>query len=341
MKELLVIDGSHGEGGGQILRSSLALSLATGTPFRLVNIRAGRAKPGLMRQHLTAVQAAAAIGAAQVEGAAVGAREIVFYPGAVKGGHYTFAIGTAGSATLVLQTILPALLTAKERSTVVLEGGTHNPFAPPFDYLQRVFLPVLGRMGAHITISLERYGFYPAGGGKFTVEIEPVECLQPLHIPERGRALRRTVRSVVAHLSADIARRELRIVKAKFPWPEESFVVEEASNSRGPGNILFIELEHEHITEVVTAFGEQGVPAETVGAEAAKLARQYLASSAPVGVCLADQILLPFAMAGEGSFRSLPLSRHALTNIDIIRRFLPVQIEVEQGKNESTVVISS
>lgn len=339
MKDTLLIDGSHGEGGGQILRSSLALSLVTGIPFKLTNIRAGRAKPGLMRQHLTAVQAAAAVGNATVEGAAVGAREIAFYPGALQGGAYNFAIGTAGSATLVLQTILPALLTAKERSTVVLEGGTHNPFAPPFDYLQRVFLPLLGRMGARVDASLQMYGFYPAGGGKFTVEIEPVQKLQPLHIPERGATTKRTVKAIVAHLTDGIGRRELAIVKKKFSWPEESFVVEEVSNSRGPGNILFIEMEHEHITEMVTAFGEHGVPAEAVAGEAVKLAQQYLAAQAPVGLCLADQLLLPLAMAGEGSFRSLPLSRHALTNIDIIRQFLPVQIEVEAGKNECSVVV--
>ena len=339
MQNILVINGSHGEGGGQILRSSLALSLVTGTPFRLTDIRAGRSKPGLMRQHLTAVQAAAAIGGAEVEGAVVGSQEITFHPGRVEGGDYTFAIGTAGSATLVLQTILPALLTAKERSTLVLEGGTHNPFAPPFDYIGRVFLPVLRRMGARIDISLERYGFYPAGGGRFTAHIEPVERLQPLYISERGRAVKRTVRAVVAHLPASIAQRELAIVKAKFPWPEESFLIEEVHNSRGPGNIVFVELEHEHITEMITAFGEVGVPAESVAAEAAKQVRQYLISTAPVGICLADQILLPFAMAGRGSFRALPLSRHALTNIDIIRQFLPVRIEAEPGRNECTVTV--
>ncbi len=339
MKDILVIDGAHGEGGGQILRSSLALSLATGTPFRLVNIRAGRAKPGLMRQHLTAIQAAAAIGSAQVDGASIGARDITFYPGAVQGGAYHFAVGTAGSATLVLQTILPALLTAQQRSTVVIEGGTHNPFAPPFDYLQRVFLPVMSRMGACVSATLDKYGFYPAGGGKFTIEIEPIKRLQPIHIPERGQPVRRKVHSVVAHLTPSIARRELAIVRAKFSWPEESFIIEEVANSRGPGNLLFIELEHEHITEVVTAFGEQSIPAEAVASEAVRLARQYLSSTAPVGVYLADQILLPLAMAGGGSFRAQSLSRHALTNIDIIRTFLPVQIDVQPERNECVVVI--
>src|SRR5688572_16449750 len=188
---LITIDGSMGEGGGQVLRTSLALSLVTGKPFRIEKIRAGREKPGLLRQHLTAVNAAAAVGGAHVEGAALGSRELDFRPGPAKPGEYRFAVGTAGSATLVLQAVLPALLTARGASTLVLEGGTHNPFAPPFDFLDKAFLPLLRRMGARVEVALERPGFYPAGGGRFQVRVEPVERLERLDLPSRGDAKRR------------------------------------------------------------------------------------------------------------------------------------------------------
>lgn len=339
---LLTIDGSHGEGGGQILRTALALSLVTGTPFRLVNIRAGRSKPGLMRQHLTAVQAAARIGQATVEGAFIGSREIAFYPNAVQAGEYAFAIGTAGSATLVLQTILPALLTAKQPSTLVLEGGTHNPYAPPFDFLQRSFLPLLNRMGATVETTLERYGFYPAGGGKFTVHITPTAQLQPLTLVERGAAVQRAARALItASLERSIAERELAIVQSKLSWHNDAFTVEEVRNSPGPGNILFLEIEHDNVTEICTGFGEHGVWAEKVAERAVRYARQYLASPAPVGVYLADQLLLPLALAGSGCFRTVALSSHTHTNMDIIRHFLSVPIATEKEEHSWMVRIGA
>ena len=185
---MITIDGSRGEGGGQVLRTSLALSLATGAPFRIEGIRAQRPKPGLLRQHLTAVQAAAAVGRARVEGAVAGASALTFSPDGVHAGEYAFSIGTAGSATLVLQTILPPLLVAGGRSVVTLEGGTHNPWAPPFDYLERVFLPVVNRLGPRVAVTLERHGFYPAGGGRFTITIEPAPRLARLDLCDRGRS---------------------------------------------------------------------------------------------------------------------------------------------------------
>ncbi|MGC4118346.1 MAG: RNA 3'-terminal phosphate cyclase [Myxococcales bacterium] len=206
---MIVIDGSQGEGGGQIVRTSLALSLVTGKAFRIEKVRAGRAKPGLMRQHLTAVEAAQAIGGAHVEGAAVRSGALTFTPGTVKPGSYTFSIGTAGSATLVLQTVLPALLRASGPSTLVLEGGTHNPLAPPFDFLARCFLPLVSSMGPRVTATLQQPGFYPAGGGRFTVEIAPAAKLAPLELVERGPIQRRLARALVAHLPPTIAHREL------------------------------------------------------------------------------------------------------------------------------------
>src|SRR5437762_121940 len=194
---MLTIDGSFGEGGGQIIRTSLALSLITGTPFRIYNVRARRAKPGLQRQHLTAVNAAAEVGNAQVDGAQVGAREFTFRPGKVQPGAYTFDIGTAGSTTLVLQAILPPLMCAAEPSLVVLRGGTHNVHAPPYEFLARTFLPLIARMGPRVHVELVRYGFYPPGGGQFNVYIEPAAHLTPLELIARGEFKSRRARGLV------------------------------------------------------------------------------------------------------------------------------------------------
>ena len=164
---MIRIDGSFGEGGGQILRTSLSLSLATGKAFRIEKVRAGRERPGLLRQHLTAVLAAAEVGGAEVQGATLGSTELTFSPGAIRAGEYRFSVGTAGSGTLVFQTILPALMLAAKPSRIVIEGGTHNIAAPPFDFLARTFVPLLERMGPKVQLQFERYGFYPAGGGRF------------------------------------------------------------------------------------------------------------------------------------------------------------------------------
>ncbi|MBO0725661.1 MAG: RNA 3'-phosphate cyclase, partial [Blastocatellia bacterium] len=219
---MISIDGSFGEGGGQILRTALGLSLFTGQPFRIEKIRAGRRNPGLLRQHLTAVKAAAKISQAEAQGAHIGSTQLTFTPGRVAPGRYQFAVGTAGSATLVLQTILPALLISddqEQQTHLTLEGGTHNPFAPPFDFLVKAFLPLLERMGARIEARLERYGFYPAGGGRFEIAVTPVKKLEPIELNERGKILDRRATALVAHLPHSIAERELGVVHKKLSWP--------------------------------------------------------------------------------------------------------------------------
>lgn len=319
---MLTIDGSQGEGGGQILRTSLALALVTGQAFRLENIRAGRAKPGLMRQHLTAVEAAAKIGGAHLEGAAIGSRKLVFKPGTIKPGKYDFAVGTAGSVTLVLQTILPPLLTASGASELTLEGGTHNPFAPPWDFLAKAFLPLVNRMGPNVETQLERHGFYPAGGGKFTVKVTPCVKLQPFRLLERGEIRSRRARALVSNLPPNIANRELKVVAEKLGWSRENLAVEEIRGSRGPGNVLILEMESADVTEVCTGFGEKSVTAEAVAGKAVEEARAYLAFGVPVGANLADQLMLPLALSGGGAFVTQPLTRHAQTNLDVMRMFL-------------------
>lgn len=334
---MITIDGSTGEGGGQILRSALALSLVTGQAFRVENIRAGRAKPGLLRQHLTAVQAAAKVGAANVTGDTLGSQTLVFEPGKITPGDYAFAVGTAGSATLVLQTVLPALLTAGQPSRLTLEGGTHNPFAPPFDFLQSAFLPLVNRQGPNVTATIERHGFYPAGGGKFTVQITPAAKLAPLELLERGALKARRARAVSSAVSPTVAERELRVLSEKLGWSAEEMRAETVAQSPGPGNILFAELEYETLTEVFTGFGERGVSSEKVANDVVAQVREYLAATAPVGQYLADQLLLPLALAGAGTFRALKISRHARTNMEIIAQFLPVRFEV-RGQASSFVV---
>lgn len=326
---MITIDGSQGEGGGQILRTSLALSLVTKQSFRLECIRAGRTKPGLLRQHLTAVEAAGAVGHAEMSGAALGSQELEFRPGTVTPGDYRFAVGTAGSATLVLQTILPPLLTVAGPTTLTLEGGTHNPFAPPFDFLARSFIPQIERLGPRVALTLDRHGFYPAGGGRFQARLEPTPRLAPLHLLERGAILRRRARAIVSKLPAQVGERELAVVRQQLGWSADECAVEPVANPLGPGNALLLELETEHVTAVFSSFGERGRSAEQVAREATKTASAWLASDVPVDEHLADQLLLPMALAGGGSFRTTKPSLHATTNAEMIQRFLPVSIRFE------------
>jgi len=330
---MLTIDGSMGEGGGQVLRSSLGLSLVTGRPFRIEGIRAGRRKSGLLAQHLAAVRAAAEIADADVMGAAPRSRDLTFVPGAVRPGRYEFSVGTAGSATLVLQAVLPALVTASGPSSLRVEGGTHNPWAPPFDFLEKTFLPLLAEMGPTIRARLERPGFFPAGGGILRVEVEPVSRLSPVRIEERGEIRHRRGRVLLARLPGHIAEREVGVLAERLGWPEDRFTVDEAPGSRGPGNVVMVEMGDRRLTEVFTGFGSRGVPAERVAGAAAGEALRWLESGAPVGVHLADQIMLPFALAGGGSFRTLPLSEHAKTNLEVIRRFLRLKVAIETERD--------
>jgi RNA 3'-terminal phosphate cyclase (ATP) len=333
---MIALDGSEGEGGGQILRSALALSLVTGTPFRIDNIRAGRLRPGLMRQHLTAVEAAAAVGGARITGAAVGSRSLTFTPGAVKAGTYAFSVGTAGSATLVLQTVLPALLTAGGPSSLVLEGGTHNPASPPFDFLAKAFLPIVHGMGARVEAALERPGFYPAGGGRFRVTVAPARALAPLVLEQRGAIVARRVRAVVANLPRAVGERELGRFTARTHWDASAVALEVVRDPVGPGNALIAEIACAHVTEVFTGFGEKQVRAETVADRCADEVLAYLAADAPVGPHLADQLVLLLALAGGGVFRTTAPTRHTRTQLEIIGSFLGPVVSSTQETGGAT-----
>ncbi|MDX2019373.1 MAG: RNA 3'-terminal phosphate cyclase [Deltaproteobacteria bacterium] len=327
---MVILDGSQGEGGGQILRSALALSLITGQAFRIDNIRAGRARPGLLRQHLTAVEAAATIGNARVEGAAIGARSVAFAPSKLQGGAFMFSVGTAGSTTLVLQTVLPALLTAPAPSTIILEGGTHNPSAPPFDFLADVYLPLVARMGPQVKVVLERPGFYPAGGGRLRVEVAPTPSLSPLVLLERGAIKRRHARVLIANLPRAIAAREVEVVASRLGLASQDCVIEQRSDSAGPGNAVLVYVEAEHVTEVMVGFGEKRVRAEAVAEEVATAATEYLESDVPVGPHLADQLVLLLALAQGSCFRTSTPTMHARTQLETISKFMGRVVHAEQ-----------
>ena len=318
---MIEIDGSEGEGGGQILRSSLSLAICTQQPFRISNIRANREKPGLRRQHLTAVKAAAEICSAQVEGAELESRALSFRPGRLAAGDYSFDIGTAGSCTLVFQTVLPALLTADGASRVRIFGGTHNKGSPPFDFLSRSFLPLLGRMGADIQLELARHGFYPRGGGEIRARITPARQLGALALGERGPLLRKYAEAYVAAIPVHVAQRELQIIGRNLKIEPADLHLRALPNDMGPGNAVTITVEHQHVTEVFTGFGEKRIRAETVAESAAAEALAYLAAGAPVDEHLADQLLLPLALGSGGSFVTRTLSAHLHSNAAVIGRF--------------------
>ena len=319
---MIEIDGSEGEGGGQVVRNACALSLVTGEPFRITNVRGRREKPGLMRPHVTAVEAACRIGGATCEGLTVGASDIAFRPGRVTPGEYHFAVGTAGSTGLVLQTVLMPLLLADAPSRLVLEGGTHNMLAPPFDFIARSFLPVINRMGPRVEAKLVRHGFYPRGGGRIEIDITPAK-LVPVECMTRGALLERSATTLVAALPPGVAERIDATARKTLPdWPDEAFAIRELPVDQGPGVILMLEAAFEQVTEVVSGFGRLGLSAERVAPTATGRMAGYLASDAFAGPYLADQLWLPFALAGAGAFTTVKPSQHSRTAADVIARFL-------------------
>lgn len=318
---MITIDGSQGEGGGQILRTSLALSAITGTPVRIEKIRARRPKPGLQRQHLVAVQAAARVCNGHLDGAELNSREIAFTPQAPCAGTHVFDIGSAGSTTLVLQTVLPILLAADAPSSVEIRGGTHNGMAPPVEFLRESFLPVLHRIGISATLELLRHGFYPAGGGAVVATIQPWLARAPLELLVRGRSIGRHAEILLANLPAHVASREAQAVKHGLHWSHAE-VDEREVAAAGPGNAVIARLRHAEVTAVFTAVGELRKAAEAVAADCVKQVRRHAASDAPVCEHLADQLLLPLALGAGGRFRAVAISEHTRTNAAVIARFL-------------------
>lgn len=330
---MLILDGRFKEGGGQILRSALALSIITKTPFTINYIRGKRKKPGLLRQHLTCVEAAVAISNGDAIGAELKSDSLIFTPKDVVGGDYHFKIGSAGSASLVLQTILPPLLTADKPSTVIIEGGTHNSMAPPFDFLEKVFLPIINKIGGSVRMNIEQYGFYPVGGGKIVVTIKPRK-LSELILNDRGLIKNIAITGIVANISLNIARMESLYIADKLgDQLDDEIKISCKFNevpSPGPGNAVMVVIESEHVTELFTGFGTRGISWKHVAHGVFKESLGYLSDDVVAGEHLADQLLIPMAIGAGGSFITGPLSLHTETNIEIIKRFLDVEIEVER-----------
>jgi RNA 3'-terminal phosphate cyclase (ATP) len=336
MKQPVEIDGSEGEGGGQILRSALALAMVTGRTLQLHSIRAKRERPGLMRQHLACVHAAQAVCNAQVSGAELGAQSLNFQPGAVRAGHYRFVVSTAGSATLVLQTVLPALMLADAPSQLQLAGGTHNPMAPPFHFIERAWAPLLRRMGLGLTLELRRHGFYPAGGGEFLAQIEPApNGPHPFDLLERGPATQAFAEALSAGVPRHVAFRELSVLQEALGWAQADLRTPPMRQEEGPGNALMATLVHEQLCELFTCFGQKNLRAEHVAQQLLRDVCAWQASSAALGPHLADQLALPLALAvwrqgRPARYSCTEATAHLRSNLAVIEAFLPVRTQVRR-----------
>ena len=322
----ILLDGSKGEGGGQILRSALSLSAITGKSFRLENIRSGRKRPGLMRQHLTCVQATAAICRAKTSEAEIGSTELDFSPGNIQASYDTFSIGTAGSTMLLLQTVLPVLLHAPESSEIRLSGGTHVIKAPCFEYLNEVFLPRIAEMNGRAKMTLERPGFFPAGGGRVCLRVDPSE-LSPC---EWNDVSKKSVTSAevisTPEIPKAVADKELHKARNAFSLESEDTWIREIKDAACAGNALIIR----SADTLTCALGDRGKRAEQVAKEAIWEMQRYLNSPAPIDEHLADQLLLPLALAGGGGFTAVALTPHFYSNVEVIEAFLPIKIETEK-----------
>jgi RNA 3'-terminal phosphate cyclase (ATP) len=298
MDNPIIIDGSQGEGGGQMLRSALTMSAVTGKPFEMINIRANRSVPGLKRQHLTCVRAIATLCDATVTGDTINSQHLTFHPGAIKAGEYRFEIGTAGSVTLVAQTVLPALLFAKDASTVVIRGGTHVPMSPTWDFFVQTYLPQLRAMGADVTAKLRQYGFYPAGGGEIVLTIQPWQKAAPIKLFTRGEKIETWITAKVSHLSLGIAATEARIVYDQLPGRNMRLDVDSIA-AHGPGNYCTLTVKDKNITAVFSEIGTYGKSRKAVANRVAQQAKTYLRAQYVADTYLSDQLLLPIVLAAD------------------------------------------
>jgi RNA 3'-terminal phosphate cyclase (ATP) len=335
---MIEIDGSFGEGGGQILRTSLALSLLTGKPFRLRKIRANRKpKPGLRPQHLASVRAAAKIGSAKATGDAVGSNQLTFEPGPVTPGNYRFDIGTAGSTSLVLHTVYLPLAMAGP-SEVILEGGTHNEKAPCYHFLQTTWRAYLARIGLSIELEMTRPGFYPRGGGELVAKISACKTLRPLTMSGPVKVQSASVLSMTAGLPDHVAKRQARraVVRLKDVGLEPDVAFEEWDG--GPGCMLAITL-NGPVPSLFFGLGARGKPAETVADEAADAALLHRDSGKPVDPHSGDQLLLPLALAeGNSEYHVSAIDRHLTTNAAIIQKFISPEIAIEGEEGSPGIV---
>ena len=340
---IVKIDGSYGEGGGQILRTALTLSALTGRPLEIFNVRVGRKEPGLKPQHLISARSLAEVTNGRLKHDELNSPILRFFPGRIKHGTYSFDVSSikasAGATGLIFQTLAPVLSFANKPSDIVIIGGTHVPWSPSANYLQEIFIPAITKMGIDINIAIPKFGFYPIGGGEIDIAIKP--CARPLtsvHIVERGKNKKLTIISAVANLPLSIAERqrdralkrisnyELQITNFKMQIQSE---IKEVPSS-GRGTFLFIMAEFENVRSGFIGLGAIGKRAEKVADEAVEALLQYLNGNGALDPHLADQIVLYAALAqGQSMFTTTRITNHLLSNIWIIEQFLPVKFEVK------------
>jgi RNA 3'-terminal phosphate cyclase (ATP) len=327
----IVVDGSIGEGGGQIFRTSLTLSLLTGKPVQFHNIRANRSSPGLRQQHLTALIAAGEISDAHVEGGIIGSQEVFFDPGVIKPGKYRFNISTAGSTSLVLQTILIPLSVASNDSRITISGGTHVPWSPPFHYLKWQWLFWLKKIGYHGKLTLNRCGYYPKGGGEVSCQIKPSGFFKPIQIEERGNLIQIRGVSAATNLPRDIPNRQrLRFVSrvgSKYPLNDIRSVI---LPGKGKGSFLTVLVEFEKTFACFTSLGQKNKRSEEVADEVVSLVDQFMNDPGCVDSHLPDQLLIPLCFVDSQSvIHTTKITRHLLTNAEVIQMFIPIEIAID------------
>lgn len=349
---MIDIDGSFGEGGGQIVRTAVALSAVTGNSVRISKIRQGRPKPGLAPQHAHAILALAGICQAKTSGIAPGSSEISFYPGEVQGGNHEISIGTAGSVTLLLQCLLPALLQANAPSTISVQGGTDVQWSPTIDYFRNVFLPALERFGAKVSLELVKRGYYPQGQGRVVCHIEPSE-LQAAHLDARYTSNDSCDRSKMevwgvshcSNLPEHVARRQAAAAAGALQQSGfEAKIAQETLRLPSTGSGITLWLRSSGAYLGASSLGKRGLPAEKVGKSAAEELIQELASCASTDVHLADQLVPYLALAG-GSYSTREISLHTRTNIWTAGQFLQRKISIWQkdisGTGKNIMVIEA
>ncbi len=340
MKTPISIDGSYGEGGGQILRTALALSALLKEPFEIHHIRAGRKRPGLAAQHLTAIKAVAEITSAQVQGAEIGSGRFAFRPRELKAGSYRFDIGTAGSTGLVLQAVLPGLAFADTTSIVTITGGTHIPWCPSFHYLRDVFVPSLSELGPKVSLEIERWGWFPKGGGKIRATIHPCTRITPMERPERGELKALHVLSAAGRLPISIAERQrdqAMGVLARRGYPSARGEVIRVS-SASPGTVVFVKAGFRQGRAGFTSLGQKGKPAERVAQETCDEFFKFMTSDGAFDKYLSDQLVLYLSLAqGRSCVALQEVTRHLETNIWVIQSFLPMTCQIHIERRKMTV----
>jgi RNA 3'-terminal phosphate cyclase (ATP) len=332
---LIEIDGSYGEGGGQILRTALALSAILKKPCTIHHIRSKRKNPGLQAQHLEAVEALARITEAETEGVKFGSQKITFNPNEILPGDYQFEVKTAGSVTLILQAIFLPLCLAQGNSTLTLIGGTHVPWSPPFHFFSQVLLPTLESMGISVNATIEKWGFYPRGGGNVKLKIKPVHELRPINLVERGSLKRVRGLSAASNLPKHVAERQreqaLKRIQGELNIDAEISILYDAP-SIGQGSFLFLLTEYGKVLAGFSSLGSRGKPAEKVADEAVDVLKEYINAEGCIDPHLADQLIPFMALAkGNSSFTTTQMTDHLLTNLWVISHFLEGKVR-ESGE---------